>query len=73
MIFFNKLKEVNAGWKEKEWCLKNFIKLAEKFNNAYQVSIIIPFGQVDADVLAEIKNKQIYSFNCCCVKCFCRY
>jgi len=48
-----------AGWKEKEWRLRKFIELAIKFKNEYDVSFIIPFGQLCIDIIDEIKNDGI--------------
>lgn len=48
-----------AGWKEKEWNLKKFLCLAEQLKRIYDVSVIVPIGQIDSDVLFEIFNLDI--------------
>jgi ADP-heptose:LPS heptosyltransferase len=48
-----------AGWKEKEWNLKNFISLARKINMNFNCSFIIQQGQFNLDVLYEIENLNI--------------
>ena len=48
-----------AGWKEKEWNLLKFIKLAEKLINNYHVGLITPAGQLSSDIISEIKSKHI--------------
>ncbi len=48
-----------AGWKEKEWNLKNFISLARKLNMNFNCSFIIQQGQFNRDVLYEIENLNI--------------
>lgn len=48
-----------AGWKEKEWGLKKFIKLAEVLQKNYSVSIICPSGYIASDVLIEINKSDI--------------
>ena len=45
-----------AGWKEKEWYLRNFILLGERLNKDYFVDFIIQSGQLDRDILEEIKS-----------------
>jgi heptosyltransferase II len=48
-----------AGWKEKEWNLKKFLSLAEKLKIEYQISIVVPKGQFEFDVLNEIGKSNI--------------
>lgn len=48
-----------AGWKEKEWKERKFIELANKFKNEYDVSFIMPFGQLSFDIIDEIRNDGI--------------
>ena len=48
-----------AGWKEKEWNLKNFLSLAEKIKIDYNISLIIHEGQIGRDVLEEIEKLNI--------------
>lgn len=48
-----------AGWKEKEWSLRKFMELAKKFKNEYDVSFILPFGQICFDIIDEIRNDGI--------------
>lgn len=48
-----------AGWKEKEWSLAKFIKLAKKLNEHYNTSLIIQKGQINQDVICEIENSNI--------------
>lgn len=48
-----------AGWKEKEWNLKKFLGLAAKLKIDYEVSIVVPKGQFEFDVLNECENSNI--------------
>jgi len=48
-----------AGWTEKEWGLKKFIILVDKLKDDYPISLIIQSGQIDKDVLEEIKKSTI--------------
>ncbi len=48
-----------AAWREKEWNLNNFIKLALKLNKEYTVSFITPAGKLYDDVLREIMTDGI--------------
>jgi ADP-heptose:LPS heptosyltransferase len=48
-----------AGWREKEWSFRNFIKLADSLKNEYHLSLLIPSGQISYDVLQEIEYAQI--------------
>lgn len=52
-----------AGWKEKEWGLKKFIKLAEVLQKNYSVSIICLSGYIASDVLIEINKTDIDIMN----------
>lgn len=51
-----------AGWKEKEWNLKNFITLVDRLNGNYSVTLIIQNGQLNNDVISEINNLNIELF-----------
>lgn len=44
-----------AGWREKEWNLEKYIRLAKKLNEYYPVSILIKGDEVSIDIIEEIK------------------
>ena len=48
-----------AGWKEKEWSFRNYIKLTDNLKNQYHLALLIPSGQISYDVLQEIEYAQI--------------
>ncbi len=48
-----------ATWREKEWNLNNFIKLACKLKKDYHTSLVLPPGKLCTDVQDEIKNEEI--------------
>jgi ADP-heptose:LPS heptosyltransferase len=48
-----------AGWREKEWKLKNFISLAERLNKDYSVCLITAAGQLSVDVLNDIEYADV--------------
>ncbi len=48
-----------AGWKAKEWPLKNYIELAGRLSKKYYVKLIFQKGQVKKDILDEINFLKI--------------
>ncbi len=48
-----------AGWKAKEWPLKNYIELADRLSKKYNVKLIFQKGQVQKDILDEINTLKI--------------
>jgi ADP-heptose:LPS heptosyltransferase len=48
-----------AAWREKEWGLRNYYKLAKKISNTYSVSMLVPNHQISIDVLQEISSSDI--------------
>ena len=48
-----------ASWKEKEWNVKRFFKLARILKNKYQVNFIISKGQLSQDTLDEFGFESI--------------
>jgi ADP-heptose:LPS heptosyltransferase len=48
-----------AGWKEKEWNLNNYLRIAEVLNEDYNVCLVAQQGQISIDVLLEMKNSGI--------------
>lgn len=48
-----------AGWKEKEWGLKNYFNLLKKINENFDVSFIVPPGYLHQDLTDEIENSEL--------------
>jgi ADP-heptose:LPS heptosyltransferase len=48
-----------AGWKEKEWNLKNYIHLASTLNQDYSVSLIFQAFEIHSDIFEEIENSGV--------------
>lgn len=49
----------HAGWSEKEWNFRNFAYLAQRLNEDYHCSLIIPTDSVSIDVLKELRYSGI--------------
>lgn len=48
-----------AGWKAKEWNLKNYIRLAKELTKEYKVKIIFERGTISNDIIDDINLQTI--------------